>query len=465
MKTKKAVRVAVVGHANTGKTSLIRTLLRDTEFGDVADYAGTTRHVEAAQLRVDGKVLLEIFDTPGLEDSVALKQLWNRKRTDDDLSNQQRMSDFIGILDQHPAFAQEQKVLRQAYKSDVLLYVIDAREPYLGKYRDEISLLNETGRPIVPVLNFIGEAAVKRKNWRDKLIDHGMHAVVEYDTVAFTMEAERRLYEKLKSMAEDHYDAFQAVIEHNADDYQSRCEAAAKAIAEQYIDIAAYRIVVNQDSIELGSNKIQALVRKAEQKTVHQLLSIFGFTSDDIRNEFLPVRNGQWELDLFDAQTYKDFGLQAGGGAAKGAALGVGIDLFVGGVSMGVGAAIGAVAGAIWQSLKKYGGSIKNKFTGHSYLCVDEKTVQLFYLRQTFLLSSLMARGHASQKAVTLDNHVTHATQNSELPEEFHTITRRIRHHNHWSNLDNVLTRYLADSDPARIECRETLIEELLKQP
>ena len=32
--------VAVVGHANAGKTSLVRTLLRDTEFGEVADQAG-----------------------------------------------------------------------------------------------------------------------------------------------------------------------------------------------------------------------------------------------------------------------------------------------------------------------------------------------------------------------------------------------------------------------------------------
>ena len=45
--------VAVVGHANAGKTSLMRTLLRDSEFGEVADQAGTTRHVEGGALLID----------------------------------------------------------------------------------------------------------------------------------------------------------------------------------------------------------------------------------------------------------------------------------------------------------------------------------------------------------------------------------------------------------------------------
>ncbi|WP_241130446.1 GTPase, partial [Achromobacter xylosoxidans] len=40
--TERVINVAVVGHTNTGKTSLLRTLTRDTSFGDVADQPGTT---------------------------------------------------------------------------------------------------------------------------------------------------------------------------------------------------------------------------------------------------------------------------------------------------------------------------------------------------------------------------------------------------------------------------------------
>ena len=47
------LRVAVVGHTNTGKTSLLRTLARDVAFGEVSDAAGTTRHVEGLRLLAD----------------------------------------------------------------------------------------------------------------------------------------------------------------------------------------------------------------------------------------------------------------------------------------------------------------------------------------------------------------------------------------------------------------------------
>ena len=64
--------VAVVGHTNTGKTSLLRTLTRDIGFGEVSDRPATTRHVEGTAVLLAGKKVIELFDTPGLEDSIGL---------------------------------------------------------------------------------------------------------------------------------------------------------------------------------------------------------------------------------------------------------------------------------------------------------------------------------------------------------------------------------------------------------
>ena len=52
------LRIAVVGHTNTGKTSLMRTLTRDTGFGEVSSRPSTTRHVEGARLLADGYAVL-----------------------------------------------------------------------------------------------------------------------------------------------------------------------------------------------------------------------------------------------------------------------------------------------------------------------------------------------------------------------------------------------------------------------
>src|SRR5687768_14634482 len=75
------LRAAVVGHTNAGKTSLLRTLTRNVRFGEVSDRPGTTRDVEGCALKVGGRSVLELFDTPGLEDSIALLDLIESSRS------------------------------------------------------------------------------------------------------------------------------------------------------------------------------------------------------------------------------------------------------------------------------------------------------------------------------------------------------------------------------------------------
>ena len=66
------INIAIVGHSNAGKTSLIRTLLRDDQFGKVDDAAGTTRYVEKSAIFSGDDEVLDLYDTPGFEDSSAL---------------------------------------------------------------------------------------------------------------------------------------------------------------------------------------------------------------------------------------------------------------------------------------------------------------------------------------------------------------------------------------------------------
>jgi hypothetical protein len=56
----------------TGKTSLVRTLLRSGDFGQVADRGGTTRQVTSSSLTAADEVLVELFDSPGLENAPEL---------------------------------------------------------------------------------------------------------------------------------------------------------------------------------------------------------------------------------------------------------------------------------------------------------------------------------------------------------------------------------------------------------
>ncbi|MCI4102167.1 GTPase domain-containing protein, partial [Klebsiella pneumoniae] len=78
---KQPLSLAVVGHTNTGKTSLLRTLLRDSGFGEVKNAPSTTRHVEEAAISDGADTLVFLYDTPGLEDAGGVLE-WLETHTD-----------------------------------------------------------------------------------------------------------------------------------------------------------------------------------------------------------------------------------------------------------------------------------------------------------------------------------------------------------------------------------------------
>ena len=160
------LRIAVVGHSNTGKTSLLRTLTRDPDFGQVADEAGTTRHVQGALLRLPGEGEIEWFDTPGMEDSVALLEYLDLVApASERLDGPARIQRLLDTPEARGRYEQEARVLDKLLACDAGLYVIDARDPVLSKHRDELALLAACGRPLLPVLNFV-HAPGHRARWR-----------------------------------------------------------------------------------------------------------------------------------------------------------------------------------------------------------------------------------------------------------------------------------------------------------
>jgi flagellar biosynthesis chaperone FliJ len=58
-----------------------------------------------------------------------------------------------------------------------------------------------------------------------------MHATLEFDTVAFTFEAEKRLYQKMQTLVESHYDRLQKLIDYRAQLWNQLCLSGAKRIA------------------------------------------------------------------------------------------------------------------------------------------------------------------------------------------------------------------------------------------
>ena len=426
------INVAIVGHTNAGKTSLIRTLLRDDQFGKVDDAAGTTRYVEKSAIFSGDNEVLNLYDTPGLEDSSALLlALEDLAKTVQARLPAELLRAFIAQAANYPDFEQETKVLRQSINSDVLLYMIDVREPLLGKYLDEVEILSKAGKPILPVFNFIAGHSEALLRWREQMAQFNLHAALEFDTVAYDFDAEKRLYQKLQSLLEKQYETLQTVIDYRQEVWKNLTHAAAQRIFQLLTEVACYRREVEAKSgiSQTDVTSMQDFVRKAEQQALRDLLTIFAFTQLDVDLQQLAVSDGQWELDIFSPRMLKDFGLSAGATALTGAAAGAGIDLMVGGLSLGAATMLGAALGAGWATARRYKQELVAAWRGHKWLCVDDNTVSLLYLRQRKLLHTLTRRGHAAQNKLQLFNETKHS-----LPRRWYKVLKVLRQKPEWQH-------------------------------
>ncbi|WP_445380681.1 GTPase/DUF3482 domain-containing protein [Pseudomonas syringae] len=431
----RAIKLAVVGHTNVGKTSLLRTLTGDVSFGEVSHRPSTTRHVEGARLSVDGEALVELYDTPGLEDAIALLDYLERlDRPGERLDGPARLTRFLEGSEARQRFEQEAKVMRQLLDSDAGLYVIDAREPVLAKYRDELAVLASCGKPLLPVLNFVSAQQHRESEWREALSRLGLHALVRFDSVAPPEDGGRRLYESLALLLESARPRLERLIDDQEKQRTAKRHSAARLIAELLIDCAACRrsVETTADQEQQAVETLRKAVRQREQQCVEALLKLYAFRKGDVSSSDLPLMDGRWGDDLFNPETLKLMGVRVGGGVAAGAAAGAGVDLMVGGVTLGAAALVGAIAGGALSTARSYGGRLLGKFKGRRELTVDDAVLRLLALRQRHLLLALGVRGHAALHSIELTTPQDKTWRKGKIPEPL----SRARAHPQWSTLN-----------------------------
>ena len=401
------IDIAVVGHTNAGKTSLLRTLTRRVRFGEISDRPGTTRHVEAIDLEVDGRTVVRYFDTPGLEDSVALQ--FHLKGLPEQLTPPQRVAALLEGPEARGVFEQEAKVLRQMLNADAAIYVIDCREPVLPKYRSEIEVLNACARPIMPVLNFVRSEAGRESEWRQVLAAYGLHVAVLFDVVAPFVGAERQLYEDLGVLMRQHKATLQTVLEDLDRQADERRSASARRVADALISAAAMRREIQPETLANAAAKERfvATFRREVIDNVRQcvqdLLTMHGFEKNDARLEVMPWTSGRWETDLFNPETLASVGRLLGKGAAAGAAVGFTLDLALAGMSLGAATALGAaIGGALGQGWGQAPRKLRNRFMGVEELTLDNDVLIVLADSLVHLCQVLQTRGHAAQEPIEL---------------------------------------------------------------
>ncbi|MEW5839326.1 MAG: GTPase/DUF3482 domain-containing protein [Pseudomonadota bacterium] len=438
------LKLAVVGHTNTGKTSLLRTLTRDTAFGDVAARPSATRHVQGARLLADNESIIELYDTPGLEDAMSLwDTLEQQSFPNERLDGPARITRFLASPAAQLRFEQEAKALRQLLASDAGLVVIDVRDPVLAKYRDELGILVLCGKPLLPVFNFVHGAEMHAEAWREALARLGLHSVILFDAIVPAIDGEQRLFAKLALMLERHAAALERLMAARRREADERRQSALELIASLLIDAAAYRILVprpNDDkaaeaaehSLQSASELMRERLRQREAACVRDLLTLYRFREHDVQASGLPLAAGRWEHDLFSRDALGIVGIKLGKGMTVGAATGIGLDLILGGLTLGAATLAGAAVGGLWQLGHVYGDHILGALRGYRTLTAEDAILRLLALRQLWLLDALQRRGHAATQAVALDSPEGQGWRKDGLPAPL----LKARSHGEWSSLN-----------------------------
>ena len=416
--------LAVVGHTNTGKTSLMRTLLRDSRFGEVKNAAATTRHVAQAALGDGVETWLYLHDTPGLEDAGGVLD-WLEENTSPQHEGIERLQQFLDSPAAQNEWAQEAKVLRQVLASDAALYVVDAREDVLPKYKDELTVLSWCAKPVMPVFNFIH--GQNMDEWQTLLARRSLHVSSRFDTVAFDFLGEMVLWQQLATLL-GQPPALSALTAFRQQEWQQLERQAYVLVAQFLVDAAAcVRQFEDKSRSQAVLDEMQAAVAAHESSLHQQLFALYRFYYSDADIQGQQVLRA-FHQNPFDAELLKDYGIRTGKAAATGALLGLGVDALTLGTSLGLGATIGGVLGGLagnWQVLY-------DKIQGIETLMIDNATLTLLAARSLHLLQTLKSRGHAATNSVVLQDKVALPWKADALPK----VLQQARLQPKWSALN-----------------------------
>lgn len=339
---------AIVGHPNKGKSSLVATLSRDVSVR-IGPEPGTTVFAREYPMRVGGKTLYTLVDTPGFQRARAALE-WMKQHETSAGARPAVVERFVREHERDERFRNECELLHPVIAGAGLIYVVDGATPYGPEYDAEMEILRWTGQPSLAVINPIGEPRFVEP-WRSAL-EQFFRFVRVLDVLQAPFDQQLELLSTFGRMR-DHWrhpveEAVNALIEHRARQDGDAARVIAEMIAEALTHRESIDIAKGDDParhrISLET-KYRSRLRRIEEVARQEVEAIYGFDSLD-REE---VDLGLLETDLLSRESWLVFGLKkrdlivvsATGGAIAGGV----IDSALLGASFLAGSVVGGVVG------------------------------------------------------------------------------------------------------------------------
>ena len=422
LKTLKPLVVAVVGPTNEGKTSLLRTLTNDPDFGHVNAYTGTTARAEIQKVFYRGVAeILRLIDTPGFQTSSEILELTLNLPEVIERGGEFDLSDVMRAIPQTDEdYRHDLRAWREVERCDVVVLVASAAEdPSQSAHKNTLRLLKNIGKPVVVAFNNVREeteptstgAPDFRAAWDETLRKNSFFLVQQYDAHRRSFANEVELFEKLAALARDPLTqrVLRLEIAERKAQERRRATRSREIIAELLLDVAAYRETATnveqkdwRDVKDRLEEKFKETVVKREHDAQLQLLETWEFKIGVLNREMLDVADASDEKNcLFGKEAPRHLGVGGGAGVALGAALGLALDAATAGITLGAGLTLGIFLGGLLGSGGAMAYNAKYDAKGKRLVVrAQREVVDVLLSRGLELTRQLQTRGKALEDSV-----------------------------------------------------------------
>lgn len=345
--------VAVVGHPNEGKSSVVSTLTEDDSVR-ITPTPGETLVCRAFPVIIDGREMVRFVDTPGFQTPRATLE-WLQARLQASLSapaGPDILAVFRREFAQDPRFSAECELFKPLAPGSLIIYVLDASRPLRAVDIAEMEILRLTGIPRMAIINNKEEDESFVAAWRDELRKH-FNAVRIFNAQRATYAERMALLNALKSIDQEWEAPLGQVIEALQDDWRKRLTRTAGLITGLITAALEYQVSRSfppeqepRDLLDTLTHAYRNHITDLERAAHLEIRMLFKHHIFD----YLLAEQSVGSEDLFQERTWRMLGLRplqvAAAGAAAGGGIGLGLDAAVGGSSLGAFALGGALIGA-----------------------------------------------------------------------------------------------------------------------
>ncbi len=341
-------KFAVVGHPNKGKSSIVSALALDDTV-QISDTPGTTTKKRSFPLTVDGKVLYELFDTPGFQRARRVLA-WLKQHDVPANKKHEVVQAFIDTHRENERFHDEIELLEPIMDGAGIIYVVDGSQPYGEEYETEMEILRWTGQPSMALINHIDEMDYSEE-WK-KALEHYFKMVRTFNPMQTNFEQHMSILESMAQLKEEWIAPLKTSIKLFKQYQEQMLERSATLIARLVYEsvIAVEKLpfyapeTSEQERQKIESNYKDRL-RELEVTAQKDIEDIWNHGHLQKKEKVLTFEG----LDLFSEETASVFGLTRKEllitGMTSGAITGAGIDLLFAGHTLLLGGAIGALIG------------------------------------------------------------------------------------------------------------------------